>query len=295
MLDSPEGALYKANVPTDDRGQKTEKLDLYPNHNADHLVVARPTDYMSEIVRVKADLGFSWDQQDNLETRIGLIKDHLGKAFGREVAVQIIRHTGSETAPLVLTLNPLEALAFAGRQVNAPDYSAVAYSHLGAHPDLNQSEMVNFMLEHGYFYLSESAAGLWGRLPLQPSGRDTVTLWELPVNPATLILGENSDDKLWNIAPKHAASLIAAENRLPGELISWAVLLAGEPHLKAQFRSGTKLDVYLPGTKVIEEETEGNGDVPFCFEDEGGLCLDIISEHSAIPECGFCTFRPAMI
>jgi hypothetical protein len=261
---------------------------------AAHLAIAKLP--KSDEVKAKIGLGFTWVRQLDFDIRVALVQDYLGRVYSKDVSVQVVRYAGSETAtPRVLILNPLEAIAFAGKQVNPVDYSAVSALHLAAHADLIQSNLIKGMLMAGHVRLEESAIKSWGRLPLQPNGSDVVTLWELPVNPATLFHDLNSG-VLWSFSHRQAISHVAATQRHPGELISWSTLLAGEPHLKDQIRKGTAPSVDLIGAQVLEEYKDCVAWVKgLCYcESEGELCLGHRWDGRAHAQCGSCAFLPGV-
>lgn len=251
---------------------------------------------LGDRARANTNLRFTWDQQEPLNVRIGFIQDYLSRVYEKDIPVQVARYEGSESGRLVLTRNPLEALAsLYQRHFSDKKYSTASQSYLAAHNDLKQSEWVQTRLKAKEVRLEESAFKSWRRLPLypfHPNGKEVVTLWELPASLATLFYEKNSDGlKLWSLPPDQAIPYIEDAGYYPCELISWSVLLAGEPHLKKQMLEETAPFVSLIGTQV-RDTCYGWRGVPRCNNDNRVLELDDDSNTRTGSNYGSCAFLP---
>ena len=195
---------------------------------------------------------FTWERQQDLEWRLKRAKRFLNRVFAREVPVVLRRYEGPPTQmPLVLTVNPLEAISFAGN--GQVDYGAVAAMFINASTEIGvMPYCIKNFLREGKVVLDETAAASWEPL-LQASceAGDTkaLTIWELPFCPATYFAEKGDSETAWNLNARDSSRLAFSAGRLLSDVISFLVIGETEPHLGSQVARGSSPGIILLGTR----------------------------------------------
>lgn len=253
---------------------------------------------MPGTVRAESNRYFEWEDRSPEEERYELIKASLGQQLN--IGAFDLVESGPQNIPgwpQCLVVTPLDLFRHIGYEVGETkvlqprSYCRIATRLLlGINPRLLVAGISGW-LSDGNVRLHSSILRQWEVMPDRQVSDSPLKIRRMSVNPAAWFGYRGAQ---YSLIPHYIRSLAGCPSvESPvrsfacGDLVVFATLLAGEPHLLEQmYVSSTSPFISLPGTQLREKRGDWGTVIPACHFYEGFLRLSPVCTSTARSDTG---------